>query len=106
MLKSRKTSKIFLEKKLNLELSDEKTLITNTKRRTQNSSDMKSESTKQIKQNGLVKELLKDTTGQKSLLKVSMDTMKKKLFEYDAIKLTYHNGKREMASQGKALHEE
>lgn len=27
---------------------------------------MKSESTKQIKQNGLVKELLKDTTGQKS----------------------------------------
>lgn len=53
---------------------------------------MKSESTKQIKQNGLVKELLKDTTGQKSFKSI-YGYNEKETLQYDAIKLTYHNGK-------------
>ena len=91
-VKVKKDIKDFLGEKLNLELSDEKTLITNTKKNAKflgyEIGIYKTDQTKRIGK-GTAQRYYRS----KVFLKVSMDTMKKKLFEYDAIKLTYHNGK-------------
>ena len=91
-VKVKKDIKDFLGEKLNLELSDEKTLITNTKKNAKylgyEIGIYKTDQTKRIGK-GTAQRYYRS----KVFLKVSMDTMKKKLFEYNAIKLTYHNGK-------------
>lgn len=84
--------KKFLEENLKLELSNEKTLITNTKETAKflgydiylrNTND-----TRRDKTGNPVRSLNK-----KVVLKVPSSTMKKKLLEYTAVKITVRNGK-------------
>ncbi len=84
--------KIFLYQKLNLELSEEKTLITNAQDKARFLSyDI------YVRRNNLTKRdksgrLVRNYTG-RIVLEVSAETMKKRLLNYGAMKLTYHNGK-------------
>ena len=91
-VKIKEDIKCFLREKLNLELSDEKTLITNTKKTAKflgyEIGIYKTDQTKRIGK-GTAQRYYRS----KVFLKVSMDTLKKKLFEYKAIKLSYRNGK-------------
>ncbi len=84
--------KTFLQEKLNLELSDEKTLITNTKKTAKFLGyEVGIYKTKQTKRIG--KSTPRRTCKEKIFLKISFDTMRKRLFDYGAIKLSYHRGK-------------
>lgn len=84
--------KRFLTEKLELELSDGKTLITNA----QNKAKFLSYSI-YVRQSTLSKRnkigrLVRNYTG-RVVLEVSSDTIKKRLLDYGAMKLTYHKGK-------------
>lgn len=84
--------KVFLQEKLQLELSGEKTLITNAKDRAKFLGFQiyvrQSNLTKRNKQG----KLTRNYTG-RVVLELSTDTMKKRLLEYGAMKMTYHRGK-------------
>ena len=84
--------KKFLIEKLKLELSDEKTLITNAKKSAKflgfDVFVRKSDETKRDKHGRTVR-----CFGDKIVLNVTADVMKKKLLEYNAVKLISQNGK-------------
>lgn len=84
--------KEFLSTSLKLELSDEKTLITNTKDKAKFLGYeiylRNTDETRRDKTGNPVRSL-----GKKVVLKVPFDTMKKKLLEYKAVKMTVRNGK-------------
>ena len=84
--------KNFLFEKLQLELSEEKTLITNA----QDKANFLSYKI-YVRQSNLSKRdkagrLIRNYTG-RVVLEVSSDTIKKRLLDYSAMKLTYHMGK-------------
>lgn len=84
--------KNFLTEKLQLELSEEKTLITNAKDR----ADFLGYKI-YVRQSNLSKrdktgKLVRNYTG-RVVLEISSDTIKKRLLDYGAMKLTYHQGK-------------
>lgn len=91
-VKAKEEIKLFLLERLKLELSDKKTLITNTKENAKflgyEIGIYKTDQTKRIGR-GTPHRYYRS----KVFLEVSLDTMKKKLFEYDAIRLSYNNGK-------------
>lgn len=91
-VKAKEEIKLFLLERLKLELSDQKTLITNTKGNAKflgyEIGIYKTDQTKRIGR-GTPHRYYRS----KVFLEVSLDTMKKKLFEYDAIRLSYNNGK-------------
>ncbi|MBO9692994.1 reverse transcriptase/maturase family protein [Chryseobacterium sp.] len=82
----------FLEDKLKLELSEEKTLITHTEKSaiflSYDIHVRNSNLTKRDKMGRLTRSYNK-----KIVMKIPADAAKKKLIEYRAIKFTYHNGK-------------
>ncbi len=84
--------KSFLCKELNLELSEEKTLITNAQDKARFLSyDI------YVRRNNLTKRdksgrLVRNYTG-RIVLEISSETIKKRLLDCGAMKLTYHNGK-------------
>lgn len=83
--------KVFLDNKLGLELSDEKTLITNSSKPAKflgyEVSVRRSEKTRKDSRGISIRSL-----SNVPVLKISMETMKKKLIEYNAIKLVIENG--------------
>lgn len=83
--------KIFLNEKLRLELSDEKTLITNAKKSAKflgyDIFVRKSDDTKRDKHGRTVR-----CFGDKIVLNVTTEVMRKKLLSYNAVKLTTQNG--------------
>lgn len=84
--------KVFLENKLKLELSEEKTLITHgTKPAKFLGFDIYVRNTNLPKRDSSGK--LKRVYGKKVVLKITTETMKKKLLAYDALKLNIINGK-------------
>ena len=84
--------KQFMADKLKLELSDEKTLITNARKHAKflgyDVFVRKSNDTRRDKNGHLTRSLY-----HKIVLYVTTETMRKKLFEYDAVKITKQNGK-------------
>ncbi|RKR82406.1 group II intron reverse transcriptase/maturase [Mucilaginibacter gracilis] len=84
--------KAFLDEKLKLELSDEKTLITNAKKPAKflgyDVFARKSNKTRRDKRGRKVRAL-----GGKIVLAVTTEVMRKKLFAYDAMKINIQNGK-------------
>lgn len=89
----KKDIKIFLQEKLRLELSDEKTLITHGNKAARflgydvfvrKSSDQ----TKRGEKSGVLKRVY----GKKIVLNLPLEAMKKKLAEYEAITYVVHNG--------------
>ena len=84
--------KQFMADKLKLELSDEKTLITNARKHAKflgyDVFVRKSKDTRRDKNGHLTRSL-----DHKIVLYVTTETMRKKLLEYDAVKITKQNGK-------------
>ncbi|MCL3850993.1 reverse transcriptase domain-containing protein [Parabacteroides sp. GYB001] len=91
-IKIKEDIKTFLENKLKLELSEEKTLITHgTKPAKFLGFDIYVRNTNLPKRDSSGK--LKRVYGKKVVLKITTETMKKKLLAYDALKLNIINGK-------------
>lgn len=94
-LKIKEDIKVFLEKKLKLELSDEKTLITNTKQSAKflgyEIGVRRSEKTRRNSKGIPIRSL-----GSKVVLMVTNEVMKKKLIEYKAMKLVNVADKKEV----------
>ena len=84
--------KHFLEEKLKLELSEEKTLITNAKDKAKFLSYNIYVRQSQLSKRDKTGRLVRNYTG-RVVLEVSSDTIKKRLLDYGAMKLTYHRGK-------------
>lgn len=84
--------KIFLEEKLKLELSVEKTLITNAKDRAKFLSYNIYVRQCNLSKRDKIGRLVRNYTG-RVVLEVSTDVIKKCLLDYGAMKLTYHRGK-------------
>ena len=84
--------KNFLEEKLKLELSEEKTLITNAKDRAKFLSYNIYVRQSNLSKRDKLGRLVRNYTG-RVVLEVSTDTIKKRLLDYGAMKLTYHRGK-------------
>jgi group II intron reverse transcriptase/maturase len=87
--------KNFLNEKLKLELSDEKTLVTNTRQSAKflgyEINVRKSEKTKRN-----IHGILKRNLGNRVVLKVTSEVIRKKLIEYKAVKLINVAGKKEI----------
>jgi group II intron reverse transcriptase/maturase len=94
-LKIKEDIKDFLEKKLKLELSDEKTLITNTKQSAKflgyEIGVRRSEKTRRNSKGIPIRSL-----GSKVVLMVTNEVMKKKLIEYKAMKIVNVEGKKDI----------
>ena len=92
--------KQFMADKLKLELSDEKTLITNTRKHAKflgyDVFVRKSNDTRRDKNGHLTRSL-----DHKIVLYVTTETMRKKLLEYDAVKITKQNGKEVWKPKGR-----
>lgn len=84
--------KIFLIEKLQLELSEEKTLITNAQDKANFLSYKIYVRQSNLSKRDNVGRLVRNYTG-RVVLEVSNDTIKKRLLDYGAMKLTYHQGK-------------
>lgn len=84
--------KKFLEEKLKLELSEEKTLITNAKDKAKFLSYNIYVRQSNLSKRDKIGRLVRNYTG-RVVLEVSSDTIKKRLLDYGAMKLTYHRGK-------------
>ena len=93
--------KQFMADKLKLELSDEKTLITNARKHAKflgyDVFVRKSNDTRRDKNGHLTRSL-----DHKIVLYVTTETMRKKLLEYDAVKITKQNGKEVWKPKGRS----
>lgn len=99
-IKIKEDIKQFMADKLRLELSDEKTLITNARKHAKflgyDVFVRKSNDTHRDKNGHLTRSL-----DHKIVLYVTTEVMRKKLLEYDAVKITVQNGKEIWKSKGR-----